>query len=594
MSVRPEFVATQRRKAMLRRFPAFLVLGVLCGVAIPAAAQETAEEPSGDPASGPTGSDAPQSAPAASEGPQSASNPQAPSEEQAAATAGPPAIARTDEPASSDSREPAVAAADAPSPVEPSPVEQRGWNTFVSGYFRAPMAIGISTRPGPDDKNGPAHTQLSYGPNRTVDANYYSFGYTRLQEQDWAEVFIHAKKKHVEAVVGWMGYWYQAAGFRNNDAAWAPGLAYLTLDTDFELGGLKPHVALTGGAWWPKFGYFEKYDTYTLGQMRQLGEQIRLTIPVNPDLKLTLVQGFGSVRSGIFSITSQPPYQSTVGLNLLHYEHVQLTYKDYLDVALHYNSQWTRDPNLTQQVIPGTAYGDARKAYFTTFGGELTLKAPYAGRLWVSPSLTRVRNGWALGQAGVELMHAVSGEGFATTYLAWDESARNSTGSGSSFNLGFLYENTLSNILGRPAGTLPEVTLNAFGLLADVKLDLPDSSVLTQDRITQFKYGADVTLQALDWVGFMLRWDEVNYDLDHPGYAFSAITPRVTFSSHFLSGESIYIQYSRYRYGDHMVLAGKWPWGLPLSDGSDLIQGGIYAGKKPDMDVVKVQATVAF
>jgi hypothetical protein len=82
--------------------------------------------------------------------------------------------------------------------------------------------------------------------------------------------------------------------------------------------------------------------------------------------------------------------------------------------------------------------------------------------------------------------------------------------------------------------------------------------------------------------------------MDHPGYAFSAITPRVTFSSHFLSGESIYIQYSRYRYGDNMVLAGRWPWGLPLSDGSDLIQGGIYAGKKPDMDVVKVQATVAF
>ena len=60
---------------------------------------------------------------------------------------------------------------------------------------------------------------MPYGPNRIVDWNYYSFAYTRLQEQDWAELFIHEKKKHVDAVVGWMGDWYQSAGFRNPDAA---------------------------------------------------------------------------------------------------------------------------------------------------------------------------------------------------------------------------------------------------------------------------------------------------------------------------------------------------------------------------------------
>lgn len=92
----------------------------------------------------------------------------------------------------------------------------------------------------------------------------------------------------------------------------------------------------------------------------------------------------------------------------------------------------------------------------------------------------------------------------------------------------------------------------------------------------------------------MLRWDEVNYDLGSPGYVFSAITPRLTFSSHFLSGESIYIQYSRYRYGDRMVLAGQWPWGTQLVAGSNTVQGGPYAGDKPDMDVVKLQASIAF
>ena len=92
----------------------------------------------------------------------------------------------------------------------------------------------------------------------------------------------------------------------------------------------------------------------------------------------------------------------------------------------------------------------------------------------------------------------------------------------------------------------------------------------------------------------MLRWDEVNYNLDDSGYVFSAITPRVTFSSHFLSGESIYLQYSRYRYGDQMVIAGRWPWGQPLVAGSNITQGGAYAGEKPDMDVIKLQANVTF
>src|SRR3954468_16698012 len=73
--------------------------------------------------------------------------------------------------------------------VEPAPVPGP-WHVDVNGYFRAPMALGISSRPGPDGGrdpvtgklNGPPSTQVSYGPNRTVDANYYSFAYTRLQE----------------------------------------------------------------------------------------------------------------------------------------------------------------------------------------------------------------------------------------------------------------------------------------------------------------------------------------------------------------------------------------------------------------------------
>jgi len=192
-------------------------------------------------------------------------------------------------------------------------------------------------------------------------------------------------------------------------------------------------------------------------------------------------------------------------------------------------------------------------------------------------------------------MHSLGGDGIATNYLAWSNSPADSTGSGSLINLGFLYENTLSGIQGEtPGSVMPEVTLNLFGLFTEARRDLPTGTVIVQKGVKQFKYGADVTVQPLNWLAFMLRFDEINYDMDNPGYIFSVITPRLVFSSHFLSGESIYIQYSRYIYGDKMVLVGTWPWGTPLVAGSDILQGGPYTGTKPDEDVIKLQASVAF
>lgn len=561
---------------MLRRLEASLVLG-LSVVAIPAHAQEPESDPAVE---------------------QREASPTAPSE------AAPSEVTPVKPAASATAEAPpktvAVTAegdvtAPPPAPEPESGAATPGWKIFASGYFRAPLAIGISHRTSPDDLYGAEHTQLSFGPNRTVDSNYYSFAYTRLQEQDWVELFVHAKKKHVEAVVGWMGYWFQGAGFRNPDAAWVPAAAYLALDTDFDAFGIKPNIKATVGAFWPQFGYFAQYDTYTLGRFRQIGEQLQLTVPASADIAVTATQGFGTSRDGTFVYQINPPiYGAKAGIDLIVYEHLALTYKKVLNVGLHHNSQWTMDPNLFRTTVPGKAFTDAQEAHLTTVGAEASVEVPVAGRLWVSPSYITVKNGWALANGGTEVMHSLGGDGIAANYFGWSGSLPDSTGSGSMFNLGFNYENTLSNVLGKPRTTLPDVKLSLFGLFADIKLDLPATSQITQDHIGQFKYGASAELQALSWVSLMLRWDEVNYNLGHGGYVFSAITPRLTFSSHFLSGESIYLQYSRYRYGDEMMLAGRWPWGVPLVAGSDIVQGGPYAGQKPDMDVVRVQATVAF
>jgi hypothetical protein len=445
---------------------------------------------------------------------------------------------------------------------------------------------------------------LSYAPNRVIDWSYYSFAYTRLQEQDWAELTIHAKKKHVDAAVGMMGYWLSAAGFRNPDAAGWPGVAYLRLDTDFVVGGITPNLALTMGAWWPSYGYFEKYDTFTLGRFRHMGEQLILTIPANSDVTVTLDQGFGTGRDGKFGYTdanTTPLYAGFAAANLIAYGNARFAYQKYVDVGLHYNYEWTRDPYLTKETGSPKGYAEASQAHLSVAGVEANVTLPYAGHLWISPSYLSVKNGWALsGQGGTEVMHALSGMGIASNYMQWNGDPPSSTGSGSMLNVGFLYENTLSGILGKaPGSAIPDVKLNLFALLAAASLDLPAGSTITLKSIKQLKYGADVTLQASDWLAFMLRGDTINYDLDIAGYVFSAITGRMTIFSHYLSGESIYLQYSRYIYGDKMVLAGKWQvldggGGWPLVAGTGVIQGGRYEGTKPDENVVKLQAQIAF
>jgi hypothetical protein len=557
---------------MVRRVSGSLVVG-LCLASLPAAAQAT---------------------PAA---PDEASAVEAPETEGATPPASPtPAQAL---PASGEPAQPTV---EDPAAKTPSGLPA-GWHTEITGYFRAPMALGISERPGPDNMTGPSSLQVSYGPNRTIDWNYYSFAYTRLQEEDWAEFYIHEKKKHVDAAVGWMGYWFQGAGFRNPDASWAPGLAYVAFDSDFRLGdnpgASSNKVVFTMGSWWPKFGYFEKYDTYTLGRFRQLGEQLELTVPLDPyltDYSVVLTEGFGTNRDGSFNYGSPPFYGAIVGLDLITWLNAQLVYSRYFDLGLHFNTEWTSDPNLEQQSAPGAkSYGAAADAHLTVAGAEMNVRIPRLGHLWLSPSYISVRNGWALASAGTEVMNSLGGAGIATNYMAWTNSTSDSTGTGSMLNFGFLYENSLSGIEGKAAGSvLPELVFSIFGLYAGSSLDLPSTTSLTQSRLKQFKWGADATLYPLTWLGFMLRGDIVEYDIGYGGYIFAAATARVVVSSHFLSSERIYLQYSRYKYGDKMVLNGDWPWNAPLVAGSNVLQEGPYSGMTPDQNVVKMQAEIAF
>src|ERR1700742_3938858 len=109
---------------MLRRFQASVVL-VACLLSVSAAAKTPTDEPTDTPTDD-------ESAPA--------EVPPAPPQTAQPPTEAPPAAAAT---------------VDVKPAAEPSP-----WHIDVNGYFRAPMALGISSRPGPDNMTGPSSTQV--------------------------------------------------------------------------------------------------------------------------------------------------------------------------------------------------------------------------------------------------------------------------------------------------------------------------------------------------------------------------------------------------------------------------------------------------
>jgi len=475
-------------------------------------------------------------------------------------------------------------AAPAPEPVatEAAPAEEadttaeetdepfyKNWKTEWHGYVRAPAGFSISRRPDPGT-DGDDNIQSTYLGNHIIDNNYGSFAFTRLQETEWAEIRLTASHDHIAATVALMGWWYQFVGAGNPNGSVSPGLAFLTLDTDFNLGSIRPNIALTMGAFLKVFSGFGIYDTYMIQRSHLMGEQVELTLPISDGFKLTLTQGFGLSKNGLFATPAWngddgDNTNDTTAAGLSHYLAAVMNIGGKVDLGVYYNSSWTNDPSHIEAGATTAAFEDVRDARMRVIGADVHLRMPRFGHLWAVFSHIGVTNGGFLSE-GIEVMHSSGGAGIAGNYLGMS-----TTGSGAMNNFAWQYENSVQNLLGNPTGTaFPDLTFETFGMMALVKgEDVPDD---VEDSLTQVKGGGDVAFWPTSWVALMLRYDAVNLDDDRK---FKVITPRLIFTSHFLSTEQLWFQISKYIYSDQ------------IADNYSLADG-------PDATVFKMQAVMEF
>jgi len=483
----------------------------------------------------------------------------------------------------------APAPAPAPAPVaEPAPVatddaaaeeevDYGSWGTEWHGYFRTPFAIGISSRTDPDNPDSGDNLQGSpwWGSNHIYDKekNYYNFGFTRLQEGDWAQILITASHKHVAATVGGMGWWYQFVSQNRSGAAWWPGLADVTLNTDFDLGGKNANIELKMGAFLEPYAYNGVYDTYLIQRSHLVGEHVKLTIPVSDTFTLALTHGFGANKTGVDG------EDGSIAHTLAHYANVVMNIGGKVDLGLYYNSSWSNDPTFYENgdAMPGT-FEDYREARMRVMGADVHLRLPKFGHLWAAMNFISVKNGWALGEA-IEVMHSFGGGGVASNYLP-----NSQTGSGSTINASWIWENSIQGFKGNGVGgDFPDLTFTVFGMMSMASMDdVPDGA---DDSRTQIKGGFDMTFWPKSWVGVMFRYDGVNFGKDYaagpaadgeaPEVSYHVFTPRVIFKSNFVSAESLWIQFSKYAF-------------------SDDVNDNYYLEDGPDALVFKMQANIGW
>src|SRR5690606_2610151 len=79
------------------------------------------------------------------------------------------------------------------------------------------------------------------------------------------------------------------------------------------------------------------------------------------------------------------------------------------------------------------------------------------------------------------------------------------------------------------------------------------------DNVNKFKVGTEVMWNILPWLAFSTRYDFVGPDLANKERSFQIISPRLIFRTGFLAHEQINLRYTRWFYGDDVLIQNVAP-----------------------------------
>jgi len=435
----------------------------------------------------------------------------------------------------------------------------------LHGYFRAPMRFSRVHRGEGTTKEGEGN--YNYRTPFLIDDHYYQSGflYLPINERPWSETYLSVGNDKLTATVGIM-----SSQFTNHEAYDVEkqfGVTQGWLTYRFNpMDGL--NIKVKGGAFWDRFGYLPKYDTYLFGRTHQVGGQVRADYQMG-DFTFWGLGGVGTYNEQI---------NAKMGLTMLTYGSVGASWNRTVEVAGYYVKSATKDKRAMQELTD---------ADMSVIGADARVSTMF-GRGYVGYSSISADQVLFLAPA-LEVMHSY-GRFIMDNYLGQNSN----NGVGGLKNVAFQYDLSVRDLVQgltkSKSGPLPwggDITASVFGVYTKVASDQRvDPSVTDpneirkqhKDGISKWKWGSELGWRATDWAGIYLRYDHVVADLDDSATSFRVLSPRVALFTHFLTNEMIFVQFSRYWYKDAVF----------LREGQEAME------KYPDEKVFKLQAQITY
>ncbi len=466
-----------------------------------------------------------------------------------------------------------------------------GTNPSVSPDGNAMPAAGSPQMPcaGPGQSTTALHSPF------VPDSQYLDWRYDRQQEYDWTELFFNYGNSVATATVGINAFGFSDAEYiGSSNVSTQLGIAqgYITLHPDFGVGGLRLEGKI--GAFWNKYGMAGeydagKYDTYMFGRTHQMGETVAAEYDVG-DFTVKVAQGIGT-RAEQIAFTQLQAGNPTLpagvesnypGFTLLNHLHAGASYKHKVDLDLHYLASWAQDYRAV-----GVNNGSLTDGGIDVYGGEVRVRGgATGGRLYAAYSHIQAKNPQGVGPV-IEAVHSLgggnyeSGNGVLDNFLGCQapagataaptnnfggncETTQNTIGAehGSvdtievqyDYSFGALYRKLHTGEGFWGAGW--DVNLSLFGMYSAVSSSLSTAqtgSILLGDGVKKLKYGEDLVVSPLPWLGVGVRTDFVQPTNVNTTQNFTVVSPKIMLHTKWVTHEEITLWYSHYFYGSAVL-----------------------------------------
>jgi hypothetical protein len=456
-----------------------------------------------------------------------------------------------------------------PTPENVEEVIRRLWRMLLPadlriglhGYFRAPLRLSIDHR----GSTMPGQSAYNVRSPWLVDDDYFNsgFAYTRLQEQDWSELYLSVGNQYMTGVIALMGSLFSDWAKPIIDKQW--GIAQGFLRFHWGASGPRGHfeISAKAGSFWDRYGWLPRYDTYLFARTHQMGGQARVEAGYDK-LTLSLTTGMGAHLEDL---------DTNEGLTVLNYVILGARWRNNVEAGFYFLDTFSHDQRQLKNL---------NDAGMRIYGLDARLSSRRLGsRLYFGGSKIEATQSTFLSPA-IEVMHAYGGRGLTENYLGTEKS---DNGTGALWNFAWDYNFSAREFLhanfGRRASILgrSDITLGFFGLLTYVQSKQVDPDPqINRDGRTLYKWGLEAGYAPLSWLAVALRYDRVILDTKDDANSFRVISPRISFRTHWLADGEIFIQYSAYSYGARVTLR----------------PGQVALETQPDSNALKIQAQLVF